>query len=556
MFRATQDLQISLDDRMLFLGDQAKKAIDSSRAKLVGDIVYPNVDESKFSELFSGIGSRPNIQVPRYVCALVLKRMYRLSDELLLEFLRSGAMNFQYALYTTQEKNQPLSESSLRRFRRKVEAYNKEHHCDLIKEEFERISKKLAIDMGILHGDPNSNETEEAPILVRMDSMEIESHAKSMTRIEILYMTNVLVIRYLLKKGFSSIIPKELSHYLDEGDHNKVMYYRVSEDKKAGVQDARVEETVREMVLLQEALGENFSTKFLKDIPEYQIFQRVLEEQTQLNDQGERVPKDKGDISADSVQNPFDATVTYRYKRGQHHGHVLNVAEAVDDAGNGIIIHANVEPNVASDSSMAEKYVEQLPDNGPRQVLSADGAYNSDRLQELAAQKNVEIQTTSLTGKAPDDVCADFQLNKEETEIISCPMGNIPTSCTYNPNTGYITATMPQNCCATCPYREKCKAKVNNKKQKSTVRVTGKMVTRARQARSFSTEEGKANANRRNGVEGIMSVMRRKYDVDHIPVFGLEKLKTWIWTTLLAYNLVKYQKYQAYISSNPTATPC
>ena len=32
-----------------------------------------------------------------------------------------------------------------------------------------------------------------------------------------------------------------------------------------------------------------------------------------------------------------------------------------------------------------------------------------------------------------------------------------------------------------------------------------------------------------------------KYDVDHIPVFGLEKLKTWIWTTLLAYNLVKYQ---------------
>lgn len=69
------------------------------------------------------------------------------------------------------------------------------------------------------------------------------------------------------------------------------------------------------------------------------------------------------------------------------------------------------------------------------------------------------------------------------------------------------------------------------------------MVSRARQARHFTTE-GKKNANRRNGVEGIMSVMRRKYGIDHIPVFGLERIKSWIWTTLLSYNLVKYQKHK------------
>ncbi len=101
------------------------------------------------------------------------------------------------------------------------------------------------------------------------------------------------------------------------------------------------------------------------------------------------------------------------------------------------------------------------------------------------------------------------------------------------------------NCCSVCPHKDKCKARANDKKHKSTVRVTGKMVARARQARNFSTGEGKADANRRNGVEGVMSVMRRKYDVDHIPVFGLKRLKTWIWTTLLSYNLVKYQKYSA-----------
>ena len=522
-----------------------KKAVDSSRAKLVGDIIYPNIDESRFSELFSDIGSRPNIQIRQYVSALVLKRMYRMSDEVLIEFLRCGALNFQYALHTTQEELQPLSESSIRRFRRRLEAYEKEHGVDLVKEEFERISRRMAIEIGVLHGDPNSGESWEAPIIVRMDSMEIEAHAKAMTRIEILYMTNVVMLRYLLKHHFDGIIPGQLSHYLEDGDHNRVMYYRVSEDKRAGVQDSRVAEAVAEMLLLDDALKGNLSEELLLSIPEYKVFKRVIEEQTCLDDEGHRIPKDKTDIAADSVQNPFDVTVTYRYKRGQHHGHVLNVAEAIDGNGNGMIVHASLKPNVATDSQMAEEYMSGLSDTGPEQTFIADGAYNSDTLEEIAASKNVKVQTTSLTGKAPEDIMGDFVLNAEETEIISCPNGKVPVSNKHNPNSGYITAAMPDNCCASCPHRNECKAKVNNKKGRSTVRVTGKMVKRAKQARNFTTKEGKENANRRNGIEGIMSVMRRKYDIDHIPVFGLDKLKTWIWTTLLSYNLVKYQKYQA-----------
>ncbi|HBI61161.1 MAG TPA: hypothetical protein DDY31_08120 [Lachnospiraceae bacterium] len=296
----------------------------------------------------------------------------------------------------------------------------------------------------------------------------------------------------MLKKGYKGQIPKVLSHYLEDGDHNKAMYYRVSEDKKAGVQDTRVAEAVCEMLLPQETLKRIFTPTFLRGLPEYEVFQRVLEEQTWVGDQGNRVPRDKGGIKADSVQNPFDATMTYRYKRGQHH---------------------------------------------------ADGAYNSDKLEKLAPEKNVDIQTTSLTGKAPEDIMADFLLNGEKTEVQSCPCGKEPSSCKYNPNTGCITATMPDNCCAACPHQNECKAKVNKKKNKSTVRVTVKTVTRAKQARKFSSEEGKKNANRRNGVEGVMSVMRRKYGIDYIPEFGLERLRDWIWTTLLAYNLAKYQKY-------------
>lgn len=543
MYRPGPEVQVTFEDRMLNANEQTRKAVASSRAKLVGDIVYPQVDEEKFAGLYSEVGSRPNIPIQRYVSALILKRMYGMSDENLIEFLRCGALNIQYALHTTQDETQPISASSLRRFRRKLESYNEEHNCDLIREEFERISKKMAIEMGVLHADPNECESEGQAVIVRIDSMEIEAHAKAMTRIEILYMTNVIMIRYLLKKDFAAMIPEELGHYMADGDHNQVLYYQVSEDRKAGEQDNRVAKAVREMLLLEEALLKNFTSAFLDGIPEYQIFQRVLKEQTQMDENGRRIPRDKKDISADSVQNPFDETVTYRYKRGPHHGFVLNVAEAVDGTGNGILVHAVIEPNTESDSRMAEEYVKQLPDDGPEQILVADGAYNSDTLEALAKDKNVKIHTTALTGKTPEDIVADFVLNDDKTEILSCPAGKEPVSCKYNPRSGYLTAEMPENCRAACPHREKCKAKINEKKQKSSVRVTGKMVSRAKQARNFATESGKVNARCRNGVEGVMSVLRRKYDVDHIPVFGLGRIKTWIWTALLAYNLAKYQKY-------------
>ena len=485
MFREGQPIQQNIDDRMLYINKQTQKAIDKSRAKLVGDVVYPNVDERKFAGLYSEAGSRPNIEIRRYVSALVLKRMYRLSDEVLIENLRCGGLNYQYALHTTQEEEQPISESSLRRFRRKVEAYNEEHSCDLIKEEFQRISRKMAVKMGVLHEDPSKGEDESKPILVRMDSMEIEAHAKAMTRIEILYTANVIVIRYLLKKKFNEIIPEALNHYLEKEDHNRVLYYREEENKKAGIQDTRAAELVKEMLILQEAMKANFSEIFLNKIPEYRIFERVLNEQTTINEEGVRVPKDKKEISADSVQNPFDATVTYRYKRGQHHGFALNATEAVDDNGNGIVIHATLEPNTASDSKMAEEYVDQLVDNGPEQIITVDGAFNSDELQEKAKRKNVKIQTTALTGKPTDDVFGDFELNEEETEVIRCPKGYSPLSCQYNSHNGIITAKMPNNCCETCPLRENCKANVNDKKHSSSVKVTGKKVTRAKLARFF-----------------------------------------------------------------------
>ena len=551
MFRKDQNVQITLDDRMLFINKQTKRAIDDSRAKLVGDMIYPNVDEDKFSSFFSETGSRPNIEVRKYVSFLVLERMYKMSEANALEFLRCGALNFQYAIHTTQDDRQPLSESSLRRFRRSIERYNKENKTDILKSEFERISVKLGIDMGIL---PNpADEDDNKTILVRMDSMMVEAHAKVMTRLEILYMTIVVVLRYLLKNDLDYLIPDALAHYLQKDDHNKVLYYRAKEEEKEAIQKTRIDATVQEMVLLYDNLHLNFMPRFIASVPELSVFDRVYGEQVIKDENGARIPRDKHDISASSVQNPFDETVTYRNKRGPHHGSVLNVAEAHDGHGNGVIIHASFEQNTVSDNELEQQFIEQLPEDGPSIELQTDGGYGSSELEELEKSKNVSRKSTSLTGKKADPVFADFTIDADGKEVLSCPKGHVPTSCKYNDNTGTITATMPDNCCANCPFREKCKAKVNNKKSKSTVRVKTDTVKRAKHAQALNTEEYKKAACDRNASEGIMSVMRRKYDIDRIPVFGIDRASTWVWCSLLSYNIAKYQRYQQWSEKQQAA---
>lgn len=68
------------------------------------------------------------------------------------------------------------------------------------------------------------------------------------------------------------------------------------------------------------------------------------------------------------------------------------------------------------------------------------------------------------------------------------------------------------------------------------------MVVRAQYAEKLSTEEYRKLARMRNAVEGIPSVLRRKYRVDDIPVFGLLRSKTFFTMKVMAYNFNKLRR--------------
>lgn len=103
--------------------------------------------------------------------------------------------------------------------------------------------------------------------------------------------------------------------------------------------------------------------------------------------------------------------------------------------------------------------------------------------------------------------------------IIKCPMGYAPKKTTYYPKTGMCRALFKKNCCDNCPHKDKCQPK--SQKKNYAVHVSKSMADRAAYLRLLGTETYTKYSHLRNAVEGIPSVLRRRYRVDDLPVFGL-----------------------------------
>lgn len=64
----------------------------------------------------------------------------------------------------------------------------------------------------------------------------------------------------------------------------------------------------------------------------------------------------------------------------------------------------------------------------------------------------------------------------------------------------------------------------------------------------MNTEEYKEVANKRAGVEGVPSVLRRRYKVDDMPVRGLMRAKIWFGFKIWAMNINSLLKWAGFMN--------
>ena len=512
-FSANKHQQLSLDDNFNQLTDRTKKFILNSWAGAFAKTIFPLINEERFAVLYSSNAfSRPNTPVNIVVAALLLKEMCRLTDdELLLNILTD--VKYQYALNTTSYQEQPISDRTLSRFRERLYFYEMETGVDLLKEEMLAMAEKMVDFMDI------------NPSLKRMDSVMIASSCKKMSRLEIVYTSISNLTRLIQADGREKVLTPRLSLYLQDGHKNNTLYRSKTEDLELNLEKALAD---------AESLARSSAGSY-KETPEYQTLTRVLKEQAQYGEDGSIKPKNKKEIRTDSLQNPSDPDATFRRKAGEcHKGYVGNIVETIDENG-AIITQFGYEQNIHSDSAFCREVVNELGVQEEPVTLITDGAYGGEDNVQNARENNIRLVTTTLLGKDPDVILGDFLIDEEDHQVRYCPQWHVPVETTYNANQDSYRMFFLKEHCNTCKNRKACRVK--NQKKYAVVTITPKTVARAQYLRMLSTEEYKKLTRMRNAVEGIPSVLRRRYHVDQIPVRGFVRSKTWFTLKIGAINV-------------------
>ena len=528
-FRLNPSQQISMIDSLWGLTPREQKALENSWAKVFAEDIFPNIDEQRFAVLYSDKDSRPNTPVNVLVGSMILKELFDLSDDEMVETLMLD-LRFQYALHTTSFEEQPLSDKSLTRFRRRCYDYETTHGVDLYKDCVTDLSASLAKLMKI------------DGKIRRMDSTMIEANIRKLSRLELLYTCIAKLVRYLAKNT-QHINLEGLEHYIDPGDYNRVIYHSRSEDA-----DERMLILLNDADKLFDLCGAAF-----EEVTEYQLFVRCMSEQTIVEDSVRRLKtKEDGGMDSSMMQNPTDPEATYRDKAGKaHRGYVANVEESVGENGS-IITNYDVRTNNTSDTEMLRDHLQNMEAQEEKVSMAVDGAYASVENIELAASKNVELIPTDLTGQDTDPIMGKFELNENDTKVLKCPAGHEPKSCRYDKRSQQCQVSFLREYCANCPLKDQCNPKFYKRVAKKN--VSRKSIVRAQVREKMQTEKYKLMARIRNGVETIPSLLKNQYHANEMPVHGLQRTRFFTGSKIAAINFQKifrFRKGTGHYAQNP-----
>lgn len=527
-FRENSNQQLTLMNSLWGLTEREKKALKNSWAGVFAEEIFPNIDESRFSVLYSDKASRPNTPVNVIVGALIIKELFDYSDDEIVENLMLD-LHMQYALHTTNYEEQPLSDKTLSRFRKRCYDYESVYNEDLYHDCVQGLSEKIKKLMNI------------SGRVRRMDSMMIESNIRKLSRIELIY-TCMARLCAVIHKQDGTFLPDDLKHYADPNDFNQVMYHQRSTDS-----DDRLDTILRDIDKLLPLCTEQH-----QELQAYELLVRCLSEQT-IVENGRRRLREKSDGGMDSqiMQNPSDPDATFRKKAGkEHRGYAANLEESVGEEGS-VVTDYQYDVNTRHDSDFLKENLDNQEKSEEPVTIVADGAYYGDQNVDLAKEKNIDLVTTSLTGVATPDIYADFEFSEDGKKVVRCPAGHAPKSCCYRESNGKCHISFPLACCKDCPNRSKCKPHLH--KRTASLDISLKGCNRAKCQRRMREDSYSDYYRLRNGVETIPSNLRKNFHLEKLPR-GKQRGKFFFGSKIAALNfrkLFNHRKGRIKCAQNP-----
>jgi hypothetical protein len=380
MFKKSQkDIQLGMfSSPTTMLTGRSKNIYENQDAwhNLYRENVTMRVNEDIFKELFCQNNGSPNASIRVLIAMMVLKEAQGISDEKLYEDCRFNMLT-RSALGLMNIDDEVPATSTYYLFRKRIHEHAKAGNENLLLKAFSDITKQQSVEFNV------SGKS------VRMDSKLLGSNIALLSRYELVHET----LRLFYKEVKSSEnLNQELKEQLNEIlkiKGNKVVYLHTSEEVKTKLHQLGI--LIHRLLLDFEACS----------LVSYEALKRVFQEQFVIDTKKQVVPRDKEDVSSNSVQSPHDTDCHFRNKGGEKiKGYSINITESCDKTGLNLIGDVDVREASTSDTAFFQDGINKVETifTEPVENAHADGAYHSPDNQEYCKEKNIELYLHAIQG--------------------------------------------------------------------------------------------------------------------------------------------------------------
>lgn len=484
----------------------------------------PLIDESAFAKYFNPDNGRPNKSIRMVVSLLILKEIFDLTDQEVLEQLEWNAA-WHHALDITEDEAHTCQKT----------LHN--HRAMLVDDDegvalFERITAALIQAAGL------STKRQ------RQDSTHIMSNIRLLTRLGLFTETIRMFLEALRKEHprlCAQVSEEVRERYLDrEG------YFA---DARGSEAPRRLKQAALDLYHLVQQFGEH---KTVAKMEPFALVKRLYDEQC-VPPKGKNPKKIElqKKPSSSSLQSPSDPDVTYGHK-GK--GYEVQVAETCDEDNDfQVVTSVDVHGANESDQHQVEPTLEQTERTcgaAPEEMFADSGYASGDNIVAAQEKHGTELKAPIGSAESKKHIpLGEFEFDADGEQVVSCPMGKAPIRHQETRSKKAKVAVFAASDCRGCPLRHVCPTE--KRRDGRALKVTKADVAVARRRVEQETEAFKEAYKIRSGIEATNSELKRRHGLGKLRVRRKPRVSLSVRLKMLALNIKRYVAHLADVATTP-----
>lgn len=507
------------------LPDSVQKKALISKEYAFYKLVFSQIEEDKFSVLYSDVKSRPNTPVNILVSSMILMAYNKWSYEELFKQIEFNILT-KLALGLDSIEEHPFSPATIFNFQNRLNS----HFCKTGEHLLENVFDKLT--------DKQLKALKIKTDIQRTDSFAAASNIRNYSRLQLLVEMILRVWRVLDDKDKLSF-KEQFSPYTKSKTSGQFIY---------SLEKGEIPKELKKIGKLYKWINKRLRGKYDEEI--FKVFDRVYKEH--FITKGEQIKlKSNEQMHSGCLQSPDDLDAAYRKKNNvRTKGQTVNIVETANPENKlNLITDVSVKPINVNDDAIINKRIEKLKEKTPDiEELHSDGAYGSSANdKEFTKHKINHIQTAVKGNKKKVDIeiTKPSETNNDEY-IISCPYQTVSSEKTKK----RFKASFDLKICSTCSLSSDCPAQKMKKHRVYYFTEENFLLSeRLRKLRNIPRERRFI----RNNVEATMKEFTCRMPNKKLKVRGAYKAMLFVFNVALGINFGRIYRMMAKKMKNQTA---